>query len=266
MSKKLFIFDTNNNLMELSKTLAQQLAKLSHKKFREREGMFLAEGLKCVGDMLPSYNLVYLIVSPEFSNNRMAWEVDPEKILIAGSDLIKKISSLQSPPEVIGVFEIPSDKNDIPKINKTGLYLLIDGVQDPGNVGTLIRTADWFGITTVFLSEDSADIFNAKTIQATMGSLARVKTVRCDLERLINLNPDMPVIGTLLEGDSIYTSSTPQSGFVVMGSEGHGISEKIKQKISLPLYIPPYNKTSHPDSLNVGVACGIVLSFIRSNR
>ena len=137
-------------------------------------------------------------------------------------------------------------------------------IQDPGNLGTIMRTAHWFGIDRIYASRDTVDIFNPKTVQSTMGSLGRVEIVYCDLGELMDKNPDMPVYGTLLDGKNIYKATLGEHGFIIMGNEGKGISESLRKRITSPLLIPPYDYSNHSESLNVAIATAVTLSQFRS--
>lgn len=262
MSKNLFIFEGNMNPMDLSKTRTQFLSRLSSKKVRDEAGIFLVEGFKSIREMLGKFEIEEIISTKNwFENNPHNFE--EYKIRIATESQMKKISSMSSLPDSIAVFQIPDNSTDLYDLKLDELYLCLDGIQDPGNMGTLIRTADWFGIKKVFISNDSADVYSSKTIQASMGSLSHVKVIRHNLVNLIGKYPDMPVIGTLLEGRNIFESELPANGFLIMGNEGNGISEDLRKKVTIPVLIPPFDPSCHPDSLNVGVACGIALAAIR---
>lgn len=252
--------------MELSKNKSAVYSSLSSKKMRQKHRLFLAEGEKCVLDTLGAFELEALIVSEDWllGNPQIAEEY-VGKILTASPSAINKITTLVSPPEVIAVFQLPEDNVSAYDVSKDKLYLMLDGIQDPGNLGTIIRTADWFGIDTIFASKDAVDVFNPKVVQSTMGSLKRVKVIYTDLMDVISSNPEMPVYGMLLEGNNIYESGLDSThGFIIMGNEGNGISESLRGKISHPLLIPPYNAASHPESLNVAIATAITLSLFRS--
>lgn len=251
--------------MQLSKGRISFLSKLTQKKHRLESGLFIAEGTKCVLDMIGAFEPIDILATDNWLKIHAGGLIPYQGIIKEAtvSDL-KKISGLSTPSEVIAIFRLPENPKT-ERLDNDSLYLFLDGIQDPGNMGTLIRTADWFGIRSVYLSEDCADAFGPKTVQATMGSLARIKIWRGDLTQIISENPDLPVIGTLLQGDNIYETKLPSSGIVVMGNEGKGISDELKKKVTFPVFIPPFFPASHPDSLNVGVACGITLAFLRRN-
>ncbi|MFC2328258.1 RNA methyltransferase [Prevotella nigrescens] len=242
----------------ISKNKIKLIRALETKKGRVKHGMFVAEGPKIVGDLLAAgFCLVELF--------------DDE-------DDIKKVSFLQHPQGKVGVFRLPDyvetahderetavDEKCMPMLGEHELALALDGVQDPGNLGTIIRVADWFGIKRIFCSMDTADCWNPKVVQATMGSIARVQICYLNLEDLINKLPsDYPVYGTLLDGDDIYTEKLTHHGIIVMGNEGNGISAVIRKHVNRKLLIPNFSiGTTRAESLNVAVATAIVCSEFR---
>lgn len=249
--------------MEISKTKANLFSGLSNKKMREKSGLFMAEGKKCVLDTLGAFELVNLVATEEWleRNGKITGSLEQEKILTAREDVIKKISSLSTPSDVIAVFKIPQ-QTEI-SLSEDELYLFLDGIQDPGNLGTIIRTADWFGFDKVICSKNTVDVFNPKTIQSTMGSLKRVKIFYDDLEKLLIDGKTKRIYGTLLEGENIFKKKLDKSGVIIMGNEGNGISECLRRLISDPLFIPPYREESHAESLNVAIATAITLAQFR---
>ncbi|MDE6078172.1 MAG: RNA methyltransferase [Muribaculaceae bacterium] len=250
--------------MEISKTKASILATLSSKKMRMKYGLFLVEGTKCVMDTLGAFPLINLVVTEKWlKSHTLPDGMDSENLLTATEETMKKISSLSTPPDVIAVFKLPEeDVSDI-RLDPESLTLMLDGIQDPGNLGTIIRTADWFGIDTVICSKDTVDLYNPKTIQATMGSLKRVKVFYTDLEDILNKSEVRNVYGTLLDGENIFERNLNSEGVIVMGNEGKGISDRIRTLVTDPLLIPPAREDSHPESLNVAVATAIVISQFR---
>lgn len=238
---------------------------LAQKKERDRLGMFLAEGEKCVRDLLPAFNPVSIICSGEWleRNNGVA-ERYSEKILVSDKRGLEIISSFKSIPDVIGVFAKPVENETSDNLDSGQLYVLLDEIQDPGNLGTIIRTCDWFGIYDIFASKTTVDAYSPKVVQATMGSLARVRVNYCELRELIMKNRSVKVIGTVLNGVPIEDLSSGIKGMILMGNEGRGISEELKDLVDIRLTIPAVNPLSHPDSLNVAVATGIVISHLRS--
>ncbi|MBD5218413.1 MAG: RNA methyltransferase [Bacteroidales bacterium] len=246
----------------ISKTKIARLSALDKKKMREKTGLFSVEGTKAVCDMLEGdFSLRYIVASSQWWQARGNSLSLPShaKSYEATSEDMKKLSLLSTPSDVIAYFSF-SEENDIPKPDFDSLILMLDGIQDPGNLGTIIRTADWFGIKTIYASYDTVDVYNPKTVMATMGSLARVKVKYCELKDIIAMGDSLPVYGTLLEGKNIYQSHLNPKGFLIMGNEGKGLSAGIRSLVTDPLLIPPVSKSSHPESLNVGVATAIALS------
>lgn len=252
--------------MEISKSKTALFSNLRTKKMRERHGLFTVEGEKCVLDTLGAFPLKNLVATKGWiSNNRENLSVPASLILEAAEADMKKISSLSTPPEVIAVFELPPTQTTEPKLENDKLSLLLDGIQDPGNLGTIIRTADWFGFDKIYASNDTVDLYNPKTLQSTMGSLKRVKVIYTDLIKLVSESYVKNICGTLLEGEDIFKTDLPASGVIIMGNEGKGLSPAVRGLVNVPLLIPPYNISSHPESLNVGIATGIVLAQFRNN-
>lgn len=247
---------------ELSKTRLGRYAALRQKKHRDAERLFLVEGEKCVRELAAAYEPEALIATRQWLDTHRDYANCFETVLIADSKNMQRLSSLASAPEVIAVMKMPP----LPQISSPlprGLYLAIDGVQDPGNLGTIIRTADWYGIDTVFASHDTADLYNSKTVQATMGSMSRVKVIYTDLPTLFAANPGLPVYGTLLDGDNIYGQELSDSGFIVMGNEGNGLSDAVRRMVTHRLLLPPYGNGPHAESLNVGIATALVVAEFR---
>lgn len=248
----------------LSKTRSALYASLCSQKMRRRHALFMAEGEKCVLDTLPHFQLEALLLADSAAISAPE-TVNPQKIFTVTQATLGKISTLSTPPPIIAVYRIP-EPDHIPI--GTELYLMLDGVQDPGNFGTILRLADWFGIRYVFASNNCVDLYNPKAIQATMGAIGRVKVEYTDLPELISRHPEMPVYGLLLEGSDIYRAQLGQAGFIVMGNEGSGISPRMRSLITSPLLIPPYpaSRLGTPmcsESLNVAMATAITLSEFR---
>lgn len=262
MSKNVTTFDINMEETILSKAKAKELKGLSLKKERDKKGLFLVEGEKCVKDTLDSFNLDSLICTREWIDNNPDIKKNWGKYLkLADKRTIEIISSLNSLPDVIAVFKIPDSDNEIPVLDKDKLYVLLDEIQDPGNLGTIIRTCDWFGVYEIYASKNTVDVYSPKVVQASMGSLSRVKVHYLELEKLIIKNRELKLIGTLLEGKPLSTINF-SSGMLLMGNEGRGISKPLKDLVDISLTIPPVNPHNHPDSLNVAITTAIVLSHI----
>lgn len=251
-------------MVEISKSKASLIASLSSSKMRSRHRMFVAEGEKCALDTVGSFPLVNIVATPDWiSRHPEVTKLHNDILLVAPQNVMAKISSLSTPPEVLALFRMPDDDAAELPDPSGKLSLLLDGVRDPGNMGTIIRTADWFGFDTVFISPDCVDIFNPKTIQSTMGSLRRVSVVATDLCALVRAHASMPVYGLLLDGRDIYSTPLQGEGFIVMGNEGKGLSREMRELVTDPLLIPPFRGDSHGESLNVAVATAITLSVFR---
>lgn len=248
--------------MSLSKNKIKYIRSLELKKNRREEKVFLAEGPKLIEELLPHFQCVTLIAtadwlktSPQLQANETI-EVTPEELT--------RVSLLKNPQQVLAVFKQPEYKIE-PSDIEHSLSLVLDDIQDPGNLGTIIRLADWFGIKDIICSPGSADVFNPKVIQATMGGIARVRVHYTSLpDFLSGLPGDMPVYGTFLNGEDIYTQQLTERGIIIMGNEGNGISKEIEAMVNKRLYIPnyPQNKETS-ESLNVAIATAIVCAEFR---
>lgn len=241
--------------MDISKAKLSRYSLLRHKKYREKEGLFIVQGKKAVEDTVGKFE-TEAILCLDMGKNSV-----PEgasNIYLIPETVMKKVSTLEKIPEIAAIYKIPKTAIDL-KAHPTAFTLVLDGVQDPGNLGTIIRTAHWFGIKNIFCSHDTVDIYNPKVVMATMGSIAAVKTVYCSLKELFENNQEIPVYGLLLEGDDIFKCGNIPPGFIVMGSEGHGPSAETVKYITRGLTIPPANPQDSPDSLNVAIATAITL-------
>ncbi|MBN2236940.1 MAG: RNA methyltransferase [Bacteroidales bacterium] len=226
---------------------------------RKKAGLFLVEGIKMVEELLhyPEYNIQFIAATASWiANNKTKLTSSVKEI---SERELQKLSNFSSANEVIAVVDLPFETEFSPKENT--LYLVLDGLQDPGNLGTILRTADWFGIHEVICSPDTVDCFNPKVVQATMGSVFRVKCNYTQLYPILS-NAKIPVYGTLLKGENIYQQSLQNAAYIVIGNESKGISEPIKHCISNPLYIPSLSD-SDIESLNASVATAIVCSEFR---
>ncbi len=240
----------------ISKNQLKYIRQLEQKKYRRREGVFVAEGTKVVGDLLLRYR-------PEAVFATADWQapagITPQLVT---DDELRRISFLQHPQQVLALFPLPA--NCKPSTLNLELSIALDGVQDPGNLGTIIRIADWFGISTIICSEDTVDAWNPKVVQATMGSIARVNIIYYNLSDFLDTLPaDFPVYGTFLDGENIYTQQLTPDGLIIMGNEGNGISEAVRTKVNRRLLIPDFHQGPTADSLNVAIATAITCSEFR---
>lgn len=247
----------------LSKALLKRISALENKKQRRESGLFIAEGGKTVLDLLDAgLKADRLIATTEWLGEHSL--PGGAEIIEVSCDEMRRASLQQAPQGIMGIFHQPRHETDT-TIPERELCLALDNVQDPGNLGTIIRIADWFGIENIFCSHGTADAFNPKTVQATMGAIGRVKVHYLDLPSFIEtIKEKAPLYGTFLDGDNIYEKELTNRGVIIMGNEGNGISEECGRYITERLFIPNYpagRETS--ESLNVSVATAIICSEFR---
>lgn len=252
--------------MELTNAIRKMVASLDERKHRRREGAFMAEGTKCVLDTLGHFTLRYLIATFEWLSENSA-VVGGLPVIQATSRDMERMSHLSAAPDVMAVYDIPEISFDRTSLSGK-LTVALDTVQDPGNLGTIVRTCDWFGITDILASADTADVYAPKVVQATMGAISRVKVHYGDLLPVLrDLRGSMPVYGTFLDGKDIYTSDLSSSGIIVMGNEGRGISAEVASLVDNRLLIPSFPPdVPTSESLNVSIATAITLSEFRRRR
>lgn len=246
----------------LSKTHTKYIQSLLHKKLRDELGLFIAEGPKVVMDLLNSRKFV---CKELFALED--WIKEHKNFLQAGKDIaitevkdfeLTKISSLSTAHSVVAIFEKRKQHSDI----KTGgkIILALDTIQDPGNLGTIIRIADWFGITDIVCSRGCADMYNAKVVQSTMGSLGRVNIIYTDLVEWLKENKQMKIYSASLEGKDVKAIGKLKEGILIIGNEANGVSDEVMKLVSEKITIP---KTGEAESLNAAVAAGIILSHLK---
>lgn len=258
----------------LSKSRISLIRSLKYKKIRMLHGLFVAEGEKIVKDLMT----VSLDINPFRIDSIYAtsgWSGKNKYARTAGLDItevtekeLKRISSLTTPNMVLAVIRIPDYDYDKDLI-MNDMSLVLDDIQDPGNLGTIIRIAHWYGIRQIFCSENSTDVYNPKTIQSAMGSLWSVRVFYTELSSFLKFyhdSTDLPVIGTFLKGLSIYSRQPVTRGLIVLGNEARGISEKLEPCIRTRVTIPAYNENSRPDSINVAMSAAIICSELRRNQ
>ena len=249
----------------ISKNQLKYVRQLEQKKYRKREGLFVAEGVKVVNDLLLRYQPKMLFATHEYLETHPLHNATFETIEVSPDELTR-LSFQQHPQQVLALFPIPTINYNLSSINNN-LSLALDGVQDPGNLGTIIRIADWFGIENIYCSEDTVDAWNPKVVQATMGSISRVNLIYIDLLQMLdNLPSDFPVYGTFLDGKNIYEESLSQEGLVIMGNEGNGISDAVHSRVNRRLLIPDFHQGGTADSLNVAIATAITCSEFRRRK
>jgi TrmH family RNA methyltransferase len=248
----------------LSKSKIKIINSLSAKKYREQYGLFVVEGTKSVLELMRYFSCEILCALPVWIKEH-EMEIEAEEIIEVAEGELKKISFLKTPQQVLAVFRKMDFAYKTEDLKKS-LSLALDDVQDPGNLGTIIRIADWFGIKNIFCSKGTVDVFNPKTIQATMGAVGRVKVHYVDLPQFIEkvIEDKLSVFGTFLDGKNIYETDLPENGIIVMGNEGNGISAELQKFINCKLFIPNYPKgVDTSESLNVAVATAIICSEFR---
>jgi TrmH family RNA methyltransferase len=250
----------------ISKAKIKYINSLELKKNRKTDNVFVAEGPKVVGDLLAVTKANMIVATKEWMELNTTDNTETEMIEATEEEL-RKVSFLQHPQSVLAIFPQFSHDMGLDGIRER-LSLALDGIQDPGNLGTIIRIADWFGIEYIYCSMDTADVYNPKVVQATMGSIARVKVVYTDLSSLIDtVTPDTPVYATLLDGKNIYQQELTESGIIVMGNEGNGISLPIREKINRKLFIPNFPEgRDTAESLNVAIATAITCNEFRRQK
>lgn len=239
-------------MSKLSASEIKHIKALSGKKFRDESRSFIVEGEKMLSEALNSgFELLASYRTEDIGEAQMS-----------------RISSLSSPSPVLGILRMP-DTSTVPEIQSKGLYLALDSVRDPGNLGTIIRICDWFGVDGIFASEDCVDQFNPKVVQASMGSIFRKSIVYTDLERLCRtfLDKGLPIYSTLLDGKDIYECELKPQGLILMGNESRGVSKSLRALCTDSLLIPSFAQGPHAESLNVAVATALTLSeFKRRDR
>ena len=237
----------------VSKSQIKLIRSLHQKKFREKTGLFVAEGPKIIADLIESGIEIHSLFSTGISMHKdNLYKITPDEL--------QKISNLKTANTSLAIFRIPTFSIG----KETGLIVALDAIRDPGNLGTIIRLCDWFGVKQLICSQDTVDCFNPKVIQATMGSIARVQVLYEDLAAYIKKST-LPVYGACMDGASIYSKTLPKDALVIMGNEANGISEEIMNLIQEKITIPQFGEQLEAESLNVATATSIILSeFKRS--
>ncbi|MFD1063144.1 TrmH family RNA methyltransferase [Winogradskyella litorisediminis] len=234
----------------LSKTQIKLIKSLAQKKYRQQHGLFTVEGIKGITEFVNSSFQLYKIFTTE-----SVFDVKSDEFEIISESDLKKISQLKNPNTALAVFKIPEVKT----IEKPALIVALDDVRDPGNLGTIIRLCDWFGVKDLVCSNATVDCYNSKVVQATMGSLTRVNINYVDL-KLFLLESNTEVFGTFMEGENIYKKQLPKDGILILGNEANGISKKVEQIVNQRLAIPRFGNLKATESLNVAMATSICLS------
>lgn len=248
----------------ISKNTIKQIRSLEQRKFRKAEGKFVAEGNKLVEDNLSSMKCHRLVATPEWWQSHQYVRSIAEECIEVTREEMERTSLMQTPQDVLAVFYIPDSSEITP--NPSSLIIALDSIQDPGNLGTIIRLCDWFGIKDIVCSTTTADCYSPKVVQATMGAIARVRVHYLDLPAYLReaRANGVNVYGTFLEGTNIYQTELSENGIIVMGNEGNGISTEVAEIVSHKLNIPSFPANSETsESLNVGIATAITVAEFR---
>ena len=235
----------------ISKNQIKIITSLQQKKHRQSNQLFIAEGIKVIQELLLSdFELEHLYCSEPLFNS-----VASNKKTLVSENELKKISSLSTANNCLALFKIPKTK----LIHNDLIIVALDDIRDPGNLGTIVRLCDWFGIHQIVCSNETVDVYNPKVIQATMGSIARVNITYLDLPKYLK-EVNLPIFGTFMDGKNVYKEKLPKEGILVLGNEANGISDEIKQLVNYKLAIPPFGDLQKTESLNVATATAILLS------
>jgi TrmH family RNA methyltransferase len=237
--------------MSISKNQLKLITSLSQKKYRQKHHLFIAEGVKVLNELLNStFEIETLFCTDDFEV-----AISEKKIVRISETELKKVSTLKSPNKALGLFKIPKEK----AVQNSGLTIALDAINDPGNLGTIIRLCDWFGITQLVCSKDTVDCYNQKVVQASMGSLTRVSIHYTDLENYITKS-NLDTFIADMDGKNVYKTKLPKEGILIMGNEANGVSKEIKTLLEYKISIPRFGETQETESLNVATATAILLS------
>ena len=240
----------------LSNNVIKIITSLGSKKYRQKYNLFVVEGVKNIGEVIKSS----IKVKELFITEDLWPEVTSIKKTIIDEKDLKKISYLTTPNVGLALCELPeAEVLD----NLKGLTIALDDIRDPGNLGTIVRLADWFGVENILCTKESVDLYNPKVIMSTMGSFSRVKVHYIDLKTFLSTY-DGNIFGTFMEGESIYENTLPQEGILVMGNEANGISKAIENLTTHKISIPFFGQKGNTESLNVAVATSVILGEFKS--
>lgn len=242
--------------MSLSKNNIKLITSLQQKKYRQKYQLFVAEGVKVVNELLASP----LKVEQLYTTDESFMTSKEVKVVSISENELRKVSTLKTPNKVLGLFKIPKGE----KNNKNSFIVALDGVNDPGNLGTIIRLCDWFGVSELVCSKNTVDCYNQKVVQSTMGSLTRVQVSYIDLPKFLK-STSLPIYTADMHGDNVYTTSLPQKAVLVMGNEANGISPEVTDIVKNTVTIPRFGDLQKTESLNVATATAILLSEFKRN-
>lgn len=251
-------------MTELTNALRKMVASLDDSRHRREYGLFKAEGMKIVEDTIRWFGVRYLMVARQKAEEAASrFPQHADRIVPCSRADLERMTSLTTPRDIIAVYELPVVV-DTPTPPQPGeLILALDDLRDPGNMGTILRMAAWMGIKRVWCSRECVDVFNPKVVQGTMGAIARVEVTYCDLPHVLGSLRGTEVYGTFLDGENLYTSSVGPGGVIVIGNEGHGISDAVAAAVTRRITIPAFASEGQGESLNAAVAASITVAEFR---
>jgi RNA methyltransferase, TrmH family len=246
----------------ISKAKVKYIKSLQVKKYRLQEQCFVAEGAKSVSELLQSdFEVIWLAASPEFTDRNHKWlNKTRAEVVIAAETELSSLGNFQTNDAAVAIARMKPDKR--PQLIPEEWALLLDDIRDPGNLGAIIRAADWYGVKNIIASAETVDLYNPKVVSATMGSFCRVNVHYTNLTRFIE-EASHPVYGAFLEGEDIHRVSFSKGGLIVIGNEANGISAPVEKLIQHRITIPRYGKA---ESLNAAMATGIILDVVRQSK
>lgn len=242
----------------VTKNQIKLIKSLHQKKYRKEHQLFIAEGVKVIGELVKSS----LVLEHIYCTEELHFNVPQSKVSIVSKEDLKKMSALSTTSNCLAVFHCTEQET----VDYSDLIVALDDIRDPGNLGTIIRLCDWFGIKHIICTSETVDVYNPKVVQATMGSIARVNIVYGDLTELIRAGGELPIYGTFMDGENIYPKTVANKGIIIMGNEANGISNAIEDLVTDRIAIPRYGNLQQTESLNVAMAASIVLSEFRRHN
>ncbi|WP_121966861.1 RNA methyltransferase [Myroides sp. N17-2] len=242
----------------VTKNQIKLIKSLHQKKYRKEHQLFIAEGVKVISELVKSS----LVLQHIYCTEELDFGVPTSQLTLVSNDDLNKMSALSTTSNCLAIFKCANEQ----QVDYSDLIVALDDIRDPGNLGTIIRLCDWFGIKNIICTNETVDVYNPKVVQATMGSISRVNIVYGDLPTLILDGGEVPVYGTFMDGENIYQKNIVNHGIIVMGNEANGISKEIEELVTEKIAIPRYGNLQQTESLNVAMAASIVLSEFRRHN
>lgn len=242
----------------VTKNQIKLIKSLHQKKYRKEHQLFIAEGVKVISELVKSS----LVLQHIYCTEELDFGVSTSQLTLVSKDDLNKMSALSATSNCLAIFKCANEQ----QVDYSDLIVALDDIRDPGNLGTIIRLCDWFGIKNIICTNETVDVYNPKVVQATMGSISRVNIVYGDLPTLIRDGGEVPVYGTFMDGENIYQKNIVNHGIIVMGNEANGISKEIEELVTEKIAIPRYGNLQQTESLNVAMAASIVLSEFRRHN